>query len=241
MIMHTLAPDDIAVTNEALQGSTPQEILRWAVTEFHPRLTMATAFGAEGCCVIHMLAQLEPAVRIFNLDTGYQFKETLELRERIKERYGIEVEMVQAELTVPDYEAEHGGPLYRIRPDQCCHDRKVVPLRRALVGYDAWVSAIRKDQTAERAVAGVVHWDAKFQLVKVNPLLSWTRQDVWAFIVKHNIPYNPLHDQSYPSIGCWPCTQPVTEGDDERAGRWAGTLKKECGLHVIEHQDGSGI
>lgn len=231
----------IEIANRELAAASPQAVLHWAVRTFHPRLTMATAFGPEGCCILHMLAEIEPAVRVFNLDTGYQFPETLELRERIKERYGIEVEYVRPELTVAEYEAEHGGPLYSIRPDQCCFDRKVLPLRRAVVGYDAWISAIRKDQTKDRAVAGVVQWDAKFSLVKVNPLLNWTKKDVWNFIAKHDVPYNPLHDQNYPSIGCWPCTRPVQEGEDERAGRWAGTVKKECGLHVIEHQQGSGI
>src|SRR5271157_5612296 len=125
--------NQIAAGNSALQGQTPQAILRWAVREFHPRLTMATAFGAEGCCLIHMLAEIEPRVRIFNLETGYQFKETLELRERIKERYGIEVVFVRPEQTVAEYEAEHGGPLYRSFADQCCHDRKMVPLRKAVV------------------------------------------------------------------------------------------------------------
>jgi phosphoadenosine phosphosulfate reductase len=202
---------------------------------------MATAFGAEGCCLIHMLAELDPEVRIFNLETGYQFPETLELRERIKQRYGIEVELIRPELSVEEYEAEYGGPLYRIRPDQCCHDRKIVPLRRAVEGYDAWISAIRRDQTVDRSAASVVQWDSKFNLVKVNPLLNWDRKDVWSFIVTYDVPYNPLHDQNYPSIGCWPCTQPVTNGADERAGRWAGSMKKECGLHVLEHQEGSGI
>jgi phosphoadenosine phosphosulfate reductase len=240
MITQTFSRQDIDSTNVSLGQGTPEQILRWAVEVFHPRLTMATAFGAEGCCLIHMLAEIEPTVRIFNLDTGYQFQETLDLRERIKERYGIEVEMVRPELTVAEYEAEHGGPLYRIRPDQCCHDRKVLPLRRAVAGYDAWISAIRRDQTSHRAAAGVVQWDAKFNLVKVNPLLNWTKKDIWAFIAKHDVPYNPLHDQGYPSIGCWPCTKPVANGDDERAGRWAGTEKKECGLHVME-EGGSGI
>ena len=232
---------DIPAANDALEGKSPQAILRWAVAEFHPRLTMATAFGAEGCCIIHMLADIEPNVRIFNLDTGYQFQETLNLRERIKKRYGIEVEYIRPEMTVAEYEAEHGGPLYRIRPDQCCHDRKVLPLRRAVEGFDAWISAIRGDQTEHRAAASIVQWDSKFNLVKVNPLLAWTKKDVWSFIMKHDVPYNPLHDQNYPSIGCWPCTRPVTDGEDERAGRWSGTVKKECGLHVIEHEEGSGI
>jgi phosphoadenosine phosphosulfate reductase len=233
--------DQIAAAGQFLKGCSPQDILRWAVDTFHPRLTMATAFGAEGCCLIHMLAEIEPKVRLFTLETGYQFQETLDLRERIKVRYGIEVEYIRPDMTVAEYEAEHGGPLYRHRPDQCCHDRKILPLRRAVIGYDAWISAIRSDQTNHRAAAEVVQWDAKFSLVKVNPLLKWTKKDIWAFVTKHDVPYNPLHDQGYPSIGCWPCTRPVEAGGDERAGRWAGMAKKECGLHVVEHEGGSGI
>lgn len=240
-VVEKFSKDQLSQANWELEGKSAPEILRWAVDQFFPKLTMATAFGPEGNCIIHMLAEIEPRVRIFNLDTGYQFKETLEVRERIKERYGIEVEYIRPEMDVPEYEAEHGGPLYVHRPDQCCYDRKVLPLRRAVEGYEAWISAIRKDQTKERAQASIVQWDAKFSLVKVNPLLSWTKKDVWDFLLKNDIPYNPLHDQGYPSIGCWPCTRPVGDGEDERAGRWAGTIKKECGLHVIEHQDGSGI
>jgi len=241
MSVQVFTQGTIARAAQALANETPQNILRWAADTFGARLTMATAFGAEGCCLIHMLAEIAPDLRIFNLETGYQFEETLQVRERIRERYGIEVELVRPELTVAEYEAEHGGPLYRIRPDQCCHDRKLIPLRRAIVGYDAWISAIRRDQTGDRGRASVVQWDAKFDLVKVNPLLNWDKKEVWAFIVKHDVPYNPLHDRGYPSVGCWPCTRPVAEGEDERAGRWAGTVKKECGLHVIEHRDGSGI
>lgn len=241
MVETKLTAEEIAETSQSLQNATAETILRWAVRTFGKKLTMATAFGAEGCCLLHMLADIDPNIRVFNLDTGYQFSETLELRERIKKRYGIEVEYVRPELTVAEYEAEHGGPLYGIRSDQCCHDRKMLPLRQAVVGYAAWISAIRRDQTLDRAAAEVVQWDAKFHLVKVNPLLSWTRRDVWNFILKNEIPYNPLHDRGYPSIGCWPCTQPVGEGQDERAGRWSGSAKKECGLHVIEVQDGGGI
>src|SRR5947209_20001667 len=151
--------------NVQLENQSPENVLRWAVAQFFPKLTMATAFGPEGCCLIHMLAEIEPRVRIFNLDTGYQFSETLEVREQIRERYGMAVELVRPEMTVAQYEEEHGGPLYVHRPDQCCHDRKVVPLKRAIVGYDAWISAIRKDQTTDRAQASVVQWDAKFGLV----------------------------------------------------------------------------
>jgi phosphoadenosine phosphosulfate reductase len=237
----THTPEQIAAWSQALEGQAPQAVLRWAVEQFGRKLTMATAFGAEGCCLLHMLAEIDPDVRVFNLDTGYQFPETLALRERIRERYGIAVEMVRPEMTVEEYEAEHGGPLYRHRPDQCCHDRKMQPLRQAVVGYEAWISAIRRDQTLDRAAAGVVQWDKKFGLVKVNPLLSWTRKDVWGFIVANAVPYNPLHDHGYPSIGCWPCTQAVANGADERAGRWAGRAKKECGLHVVEVEQGGGI
>jgi phosphoadenosine phosphosulfate reductase len=233
--------DDVAAASRELENASPQEILTWAVDAFFPRLTMATAFGAEGCCILHMLGDIEPNVHVFNLDTGYQFPETLALRDCIHARYGIDVKLVRPDLTVQEYEAAHGGPLFGIRPDQCCHDRKIVPLRRAVAGYDAWVSAIRRDQTSHRAAAGVVQWDGKFNLVKVNPLLGWTKKDVWSFVLKHDVPYNPLHDQGYPSIGCWPCTRPVAEGEDERAGRWAGSAKKECGLHVLDQESGSGI
>ncbi len=239
-----MSDESIAAAAKELADASPQDVLRWAVKEFHPRLLMATAFGAEGCCILHMLAEIQPAVTVINLDTGYQFAETLELRETIKARYGIEVVYIRPELTVPEYEAEHGGPLYSLRPDQCCHDRKVLPLRKAMAHYDplAWISAIRKDQTVNRAAnAGVVQWDAKFNVVKVNPLLNWTKKDVWGFIVNNDVPYNPLHDRDYPSIGCWPCTRAVLAGEDDRAGRWAGNVKKECGLHVIEFKDGAGI
>jgi len=241
--MDTLHPSDeeIAAASRELGGQTPQQVLAWAVRRFHPKLMMATAFGPEGCSILHMLAEIEPGVRVINLETGYQFAETLELRERIRERYGIAVELIRPDLTVAEYEQEHGGPLYVHRPDQCCYDRKVLPLRRAVKGYAAWISAIRGDQTEHRKVAGVVQWDPKFNLVKVNPLLRWTKKDVWKFIVDHDVPYNPLHDQGYPSVGCWPCTAPVEDGGDERSGRWAGSQKKECGLHVIEHEEGSGI
>jgi phosphoadenosine phosphosulfate reductase len=226
-----MPPADLADASRRLSQASPRDIIQWAVQEFFPRLTMATAFGPEGCVILHMLAEIEPKVRVFNLETGYQFNETLELRDRIAERYGIEVELIRPELSVAEYEAEHGGPLYVRNPDQCCRDRKLIPLRKAVVGYDAWISAIRADQSAHRAKADVVGWDAKFGLVKINPLLRWTRRDVWAFIVTNNVPYNPLHDRGYPSIGCWPCTNPVKDGDDPRAGRWTNSGKLECGLH----------
>lgn len=225
---------DLAEVSRKLNDARPQEILRWAVEAYGDKLTMATAFGPEGCIILHMLSEIDPKVRVFNLDTGYQFAETLELRERIAARYGIEVEYVRSAVSVPDYEASHGGPIYGSDPDRCCRDRKILPLQRGVEGYDAWISAIRADQSTHRARADVVGWDAKFGLVKINPLLKWTKRDVWAFVVANDVPYNPLHDQGYPSIGCWPCTKPVNQGDDERAGRWAGQAKTECGLHSLD-------
>lgn len=241
MLQQRISDDEINAACSELNGQSPENVLRWAAKRFHPKLLFSTAFGAEGCCILHMLAEIEPTTRIINLDTGYQFRETLELRERIMKRYGIVIDLVKPELTTAEYESEHGGPLYNLRPDQCCFDRKVMPLRKAVAGYEAWISSIRRDQSKDRAVAKVVQWDAKFNLAKINPLITWSMKDVWNFIYKNEIPYNLLHDQNYPSIGCQPCTAPVMPGQDERAGRWAGTKKKECGLHVIEHQDGSGI
>lgn len=218
-----------------LDGATAEDVLRWAVENYYPRLTMATAFGPEGCAILHMLAQIEPRVRVFNLDTGYQFAETLQLRDRIAEKYGIEVELVGAADSVHEYEVKNGGPVYASEPDRCCHDRKIVPLRRAVAGYDAWISSIRSDQSSHRTAARVLSWDAKFNLVKINPLLRWSHRDVWSYVVANEVPYNPLHDHGYPSIGCWPCTRAVAAGEtDERAGRWAGQAKTECGLHSLD-------
>ena len=234
MAVETAPKFDLAEVNRKLSGAHPREILRWGVEQFYPKLTMATAFGPEGCAILHMLAEIEPSVRVFNLDTGYQFAETLQLRDRIAARYGIRVDLVGARESVAEYEAANGGPVYSRDPDRCCHDRKIIPLRRAIVGYDAWISSIRADQSAHRARADVVGWDAKFGLVKINPLLRWTHNEVWAFVIANDVPYNPLHDQNYPSIGCWPCTRAVAQGQDERAGRWAGQAKTECGLHSLD-------
>lgn len=218
--------------SRALESATPQQILRWAVDRYAPKFTMATAFGPEGMTIIHMLAEVAPETPIFNLETGYQFAETLELREKIKQRYGIEVEFKYPETTVEQYEAAHGGPLYRTNPNQCCFDRKIKVLHQAAKGQHAWASAIRRDQSDDRATAPIIGWDRKFQLVKVSPLANWTKRDVWSLISAEKIPYNPLHDQGYPSIGCQPCTRSVLAGEDERAGRWSGFAKTECGLHT---------
>jgi len=228
---------ELAEASAALETAAPREVLAWAVERFAPRFTMATAFGPEGMTIIHMLSEVAPETPIFNLDTGYQFDETLRLRDRVAERYGIEVELKKPLLTVAEYEAKHGGPVYKDNPAQCCFDRKISLLRGAAVGMHAWASAIRRDQSPDRAKAPIVGWDKKFQLVKVSPLANWSKKEVWKMITDHDIPYNPLHDQGYTSVGCWPCTRAVTLGEDERAGRWSGSAKTECGLHSMDDED----
>ena len=229
--------DELARRSQELESATPQEILRWTVARFAPHFTMATAFGAEGMTIIHMLSEIAPETPIFNLDTGYQFAETLELRERVKQRYGMEVEFKRPELSVEEYEKAHGGPRYRTHPNECCFDRKLRVLTKAIQGKHAWASAIRRDQSPDRARTPIVGWDRKFGLVKVSPLANSTKQDVWKMITDKDIPYNRLHDQGYVSVGCQPCTRAVLFGEDERAGRWSGFAKTECGLHSLDDQD----
>jgi len=226
--------DDLARQSVSLESAEPQEIVRFAVERYGNKLTMATAFGPEGCAIIHWLATIAPKTYIFNLDTGYQFEETLQLRDTIAKRYGINVVLEQPETTVLEYERIHGGPLYRTDSNRCCGDRKIAVIRRVLTRFDAWMSGIRRDQSVDRANASIVGWDAKFGVVKISPLANWTKAKVWDLILRENIPYNPLHDQGYVSIGCFPCTRAITTDDDERAGRWSGTAKTECGLHVRE-------
>ena len=234
--------EELRDASRRLETAIPEEIISWGVDRFAPYLTMATAFGPEGCVILSMLAKVAPETYVFNLETGYQFQETLDLRDRIAEKYGIEVDLLQPELSVEEYEAVHGGPLYRTNPNQCCFDRKIKTLQRASEVMHAWMSGIRRDQSADRAQAAIVGWDKKFGLAKISPLANWTKADVWKRIHDEQIPYNPLHDQGFPSIGCWPCTRAVESGEtDDRAGRWSGMRKTECGLHTVNEQDGSGI
>ena len=223
--------------NGRLASATPQAIVRWAVETYGDTLTLATAFGAEGCCLLAMVAQIRDEIGmvpdIFNLDTGYQFAETLALRERLQQRYGLAIRLVRAAETVPQLEARFAGPLYRADPEHCCYLRKVVPLHTAVQGFAAWMTAIRREQTPERAPTPVVGPDPRYpHLIKINPLANWRKSQVWAYVNQHNVPINPLHAQGYASIGCWPCTRPVVTGGDDRSGRWAGFAKRECGLHL---------
>lgn len=207
---------------------------------FRGGLTMATAFGAEGCILLHMISELRDelgfAPDIFNLDTQYQFPQTLALRRQITKKFGLTIRAVLPNEGIVAAEAaakvDGTGPLYKADPNACCHWRKVVPLAEAVQGYSAWITAIRRDQTRERAATAIVGPDPKYNLAKINPLANWTKEQVWDYVARHEVPTNPLHAQGFPSIGCWPCTRPVEQGDDERSGRWQGTDKRECGIHV---------
>jgi phosphoadenosine phosphosulfate reductase len=154
--------------------------------------------------------------------------------DRIEEKYGISIERVYSALSPEDQEGVHGEALWSRNPDLCCNLRKVEPLRRKLGELNAWITSIRRDQTSVRSVARRVEWDAKFGLVKINPIVDWNSKQVWRYIHDHDVPYNALHDQDYPSIGCTHCTRAVRAGEDPRAGRWPGFNKTECGLHIIE-------
>jgi len=207
----------------ALEDETPERILAWA-SEQLPRLTFATGFGAEGCVIIDLIARAGLPIDLFTLDTGVLFPETYALWRQLEARYGVTIRAVRAESPEPE--------LWTRDADACCEQRKIRPLRAALAGFEAWITAIRRDQTPERASTQVVEHDHKFGLVKVNPLVTWTHDQVWAHIYAHDVPYNPLHERGYPSIGCAPCTSAIVPGENLRAGRWRGAAKKECGLHT---------
>jgi phosphoadenosine phosphosulfate reductase len=213
---------DVEAAARALESEAPVEILRWA-SKHIPRLAFATGFGAEGCVIVDLIAREQLAIDVFTLDTGVLFPETYALWKALEAKYGITIRGV-APVQVID-------KLWETDSDRCCDLRKVQPLRAALAGYGGWITAIRRDQTPDRANAGVVEADPKFGLVKVNPLVRWTHDDVWGHLYAHDVPTNPLHQQGYPSIGCQPCTSPIVPGENLRAGRWRGVQKTECGLH----------
>jgi phosphoadenylyl-sulfate reductase (thioredoxin) len=226
---------DVAAAARALEGEPPLAILQWA-SDHVGRIAFATGFGAEGCAIVDLVARARLPIELFTLDTGVLFDETYALWRRLEVRYGVAIRAVRPAQTVDEQASAHGAALWSRAPDRCCELRKLEPLRAHLAGYDAWITAIRRDQTPERASAAVVERDRNFGLVKINPLVAWTRDDVWAYLYAHDVPYNPLHDRGYPSIGCAPCTSPVVPGENLRAGRWRGSAKNECGLHAREKE-----
>jgi len=217
---------------ERLEGRPPSEVLRWAADRFAPRLTFATGFGAEGCVLVDLIARHRLPVDVFTLDTGLLFPQTYTLWRRLEERYGLTIRAVRPAQGVEQQAAAHGERLWERAPDRCCNLRKIEPLGEALRGFEAWITAIRRDQTGDRAAARPVEADPRFDLVKVNPLVAWSSADVWSYIRAHDVPVNALHARGYPTIGCWPCTSAVRPGEEARAGRWRGRGKAECGLHA---------
>lgn len=210
----------------------PEAILAWAFSTYGNEVALATGMGVEGMALLDMAHRINPDVKVFTGDTEFLFAETYDLIDRVKARYGIKIERLYSELTPRHQEAAYGKALWESDPDQCCNLRKVEPLRRKLSTLDAWVTAIRRDQTSARAAIRKIDWDQKFDLVKISPLADWTREKVWSYVLENDVPYNPLHDRNYPSIGCTHCTRAVLPGEDQRAGRWSGSGKTECGLHA---------
>ncbi|HZC67710.1 MAG TPA: phosphoadenylyl-sulfate reductase [Nitrospirales bacterium] len=230
--MATTSAAEFQTLSDAFETQTPQDVLAYAIGTYFPDIVLASSFGAEDVVLIDMAHRINPKTPILYLDTDFLFKETYETRDRLIQKYGITPIQVKSLLT-PDQQAEKlGDKLWERRPDECCNQRKVEPLTRVLKSYKAWITGIRREQSPTRANAKLVEWDPKFELVKFNPLAKWKWQDVWTYIKLYEVPYNPLHDQNYPSIGCTYCTRPVQPGEDPRAGRWAGFAKTECGLHV---------
>ena len=226
--------DDIQTWGDSLEGSQPQAILAAAIAQYRPRIIVACSFGAEDVVLVDMVHRIDPSVGLFYLDTEFLFPETYATRDRIIERYELkpaQVHQVKSLLTPEGQAQQHGEALWSSNPDQCCQLRKVEPLKRILGGYDAWITGIRREQAPTRASARPIEWDRTVQLVKVNRLVLWTWSDVGTYINVYEVPYNPLHDQNYPSIGCTHCTKPVMPGEDPRSGRWQGRDKTECGLH----------
>lgn len=223
--------EGLKTLSDEFECAPPEVALRWAVGEFGPDVALATGFGAEGCALIDMLARINQRARIFYLDTDLLFPETYALIERLEIRYGVRFERRAARLSLNAQAEEFSERLWERRPDECCRLRKVEPLEEMLAELRAWITAIRRDQSAARAQIGIVERDRKFGLIKINPLARWSSREVWDYIVKYDVPYNPLHDHNYPSIGCAPCTTIVQIGEDPRSGRWRGLGKTECGLH----------
>jgi phosphoadenosine phosphosulfate reductase len=221
--------DEIPALAEALEGRQPEEILGEIAPRFPGWIALATGFGPEDCVLVDVIARARLGIGFFTLDTGFLFPETYALWKKLEERYRITIRAARPE--VPASEAGIVHP-WELDPDACCEQRKVRPLLTALSNLGAWVTGIRRDQTPDRANAKVIEWDARFHLVKLNPLAAWSSEEVWAYVRRFAVPTSPLHERGYASIGCRPCTTPVKLGEDPRAGRWRGRDKTECGLHA---------
>ncbi|MGH7431716.1 MAG: phosphoadenylyl-sulfate reductase, partial [Candidatus Methylomirabilales bacterium] len=228
-----------------LEGKTPELVVRWALERFHPRIALATSLQAEDMVIMDMAWRINPAIRVFTLDTGRLHEETYQVMERIRDRYNVAVESYFPDReAVETLEREKGFYSFRRSVEErkfCCGIRKVEPLGRALKGLEAWMTGLRREQAVTRGtIAKVELDDSHGGILKVNPLVDWTLNQVWDYIRAHDVPYNALHDLGYPSIGCAPCTRAIKPGEDIRAGRWWWERpdSKECGLHVTPVESG---
>jgi phosphoadenosine phosphosulfate reductase len=226
--------DQIMQLEKVAENWSPEQVLAWAFKSFGNRVAISSAFGVEGMALMHMASRVRKDFRVFTVDTEFLFPETYNLIETIEQRYGITIERAYPLLSPDVQERLHGSALWARNPDQCCSLRKIEPLQRKLRELDAWITSIRRDQTPARSAAQKIEWDTRFGLVKINPIADWSSKQVWRYINENDVPYNPLHDQGYPSIGCTHCTRAIRPGEDSRAGRWPGFAKTECGLHAID-------
>jgi phosphoadenosine phosphosulfate reductase len=234
----TTAPDreqsrnrfDAEAVAAELEPLSASELLKWAFDQFGQDMYIACSLQKTSSVMVHLATEINPRARFFYLDTDVLFPETYETRDRLAERFGVEFERWH-NISLEEQAERHGDSLWQTDPDACCALRKVEPMRRALSTVDCWVSGIRREDSKTRASAPKFAWDKRFNLWKINPLADWTERDVWNHLNENNIPYNPLHDQGYPSIGCTHCTRPVVPGQDSRDGRWAGSGKNECGIN----------
>jgi phosphoadenosine phosphosulfate reductase len=222
---------DINELNQRFEHAHPTEIMAWAADQFMPALAVTSSFQTQSVALLHLMSQVRTDIPVIFLDTGYHFPETITYRDQLIEQFGLTLRIIQSALTREDFERQYGNALYRRDPNLCCYINKVEPMQRALKDLSAWITGIRRDQTANRAAALPVEQMPDGR-IKVNPLVNWTRQDLWSYIHQYDLPSHPLFSQGYLSVGCAPCTSAVTEGGDERSGRWAGTGKTECGLHT---------
>lgn len=223
---------EVNLLAEHFETRRVEEVLEWAAARYSPKLVMTSNFGVEGVVLLDHLMRVAPETPVVYLNTGFQFPETDEVKNRLRDRYKFQLIEARSVLTVEEQAKIYGERLYETNSDLCCRIRKVEPLQRALAGFDGWLAALRRDQSATRAAIKIVEWNERHQLAKIHPLAKWIRSDVWSYIVKHDLPYNRLYDDGYTSVGCQPCTRQVGAGEHERSGRWAGSRKQECGIHV---------
>lgn len=214
------------------QSKGALNVLQWAYSEYDDALVYACSFGVEGIVMIDLISQIKSTAKVVFLDTGLHFKETYTLIDKVKKRYPqLAIEMKKPILNVEEQAEKHGEKLWESQPDRCCYMRKVIPLRETLSDATAWLSGLRREQSPSRSQTKFINKDNTFHSVKICPLIHWSWSDIWDYVEKHQLPYNPLHAQGYPSIGCAPCTLPGDSTADSRSGRWANQTKTECGLH----------